>query len=415
MNRPINYLLLCFTVCLLLSGCTKERVSLVNRRNYKERLEHLEIGYAYDNLPVTSQVILRDLDEYIQNHGEKIYRGNESHYLYHQGLMQLYSADFFNAFHTLREYVDMTGDVVGPYYHIGHVLFRQFDLTGVEVSSLCAIAQTLPGQTQLVLGQQRSLMSMLNAPGYPFAWLDDEVLSDEVKETEEYQEAYNLYLTAVNNAEASLERRFERSSISSVFTNKHVERFERKAKPTDMEIDFMVAYHLHPYHVDYEQAADWADKRNRKINRGNFLNYHLTCNLMRAYLGVDRFDEAVRVYELNKDQVSADIRELKASQEHLYLYLSAAYAGKRELDKSLEYLERELSITEIHKSWLHSDAPKTLEDLVKKGDMLYSLFAMVFLLDEFEQFEKAGRSGELKLLVDSYVNRYRHLPVFNKY
>lgn len=136
---------------------------------------------------------------------------------------------------------------------------------------------------------------------------------------------------------------------------------------------------------------------------------------MRAYLGVDRFDEAVRVYELNKDQVSADIRELKASQEHLYLYLSAAYAGKRELDKSLEYLERELSITEIHKSWLHSDAPKTLEDLVKKGDMLYSLFAMVFLLDEFEQFEKAGRSGELKLLVDSYVNRYRHLPVFNKY
>ena len=54
-------------------------------------------------------------------------------------------------------------------------------------------------------------------------------------------------------------------------------------------------------------------------------------------------------------------------------------------------------------------------DLVKKGDMLYSLFSMVFLLDEFEQFESAGRFGELELVVDSYVNRYKHLPVFNKY
>ena len=182
-----------------------------------------------------------------------------------------------------------------------------------------------------------------------------------------------------------------------------------------MEVDFMVAYHLHPYHTDYEQAANWADRRSQPINRGDFLNYHLTCNLMRAYLGVDRHDEAIRVYELNKGQVSEDIRKLKASQEHLYLYLSAAYAGKGDLNESIEYLDRELSITEIHKSWLHSETPKTLEDLVKNGDMLYSLFAMVFLLDEFEQFEKAGRFGELKLVVDSYVDRYKHLPVFNKY
>ena len=133
-----------------------------------------------------------------------------------------------------------------------------------------------------------------------------------------------------------------------------------------------------------------------------------------AYLGVDRYDEAIRVYELNKNQVSEDVRELKSSQEHLYLYVSAAYAGKNELNKSLDYLERELSITEIHESWLHSKAPKTLDDLVKKGDMLYTLFAMVFLLDEFEHFETAGRFGELELLVDSYVKRYKHLPVFNR-
>jgi len=281
---------------------------------------------------------------------------------------------------------------------------------------LCAIAQNLPGQTELVLGQQRALLSQISgSPGYPFSWLKENVFSEEVKESKEYKEAYMLFQNGRGNAESALERGLEWCTVSSAITKKHVERFETNPNPTDMEIDFMVAYHLHPYHVDYKQAASWADKRNQPINRGDFLNYHLTCNLMRAYLGVDRHDEAIRVYRLNKEQVSEDIRKLKASQEHLYLYLSAAYAGKGDLNKSIEFLERELSITEIHKSWLHTEAPKTLEDLVENGDMLYSLFAMVFLLDEFEQFEKAERFGELKLIVDSYVDRYKHLPVFNKY
>ncbi len=415
MRRLTKCCLIILNGVILLSGCRDVRVSLLNHRNYKDQLERLEIGYAYDNLPVTSQVVLGDLEAYLEKHKEKIYKSDKSRYQFHKGLMQLYGSNFLTSFRTLKKYTLLTGDVVCTYYHIGQVLGDQFLHTGYEVSSLCAIAQGLPNQTQLVLGQQRALLSMIfDSPGYPFAWLDDAVLTDELKETKEYQEAYSLYLTAVSNAESSLKRRFERSSISSVFTDEHVERFERKSDPTGIEIDFMVAYHLHPYHVDYEKAASWADKRKHPINRGNFLNYGMAGNMMRAYLGVDRFDDAIRIYERNKDQVSADIRELKASQEHIYLYLSAAYAGKREFDKSLEYLERELSITEIHKSWLRTESPKTLSDLVTNGDMLYSLFAIVFLLDEFEEFEKAGRYGEIEELVERHVSRYKHLRVFNR-
>jgi tetratricopeptide (TPR) repeat protein len=406
---------LTLVIGLVLGGCPNESVSLVNRRNYKDLSERLEIGYAYDNLPVTSRRVLGDLEAYVEKHKRKIYKGEECRHVFHRGLMQLYAADFFAAFCTLKEYVEITGDTVGPYYHTGHVLFRQYDLTGVEISSLCAVAQSLPNQTRLVLGQHRALLSLISdSPGYPFAWLEVGVLDEQVKQTDEYKQAYELYLTAVSNAEWSLERRFERSSISSVFTDEHVERFERNSDPTDKEVDFMVAYHLHPYHTDYQKAASWADKRNHPIDRGDFLNYSLTCNIMRAYLGVDRYEDAIRVYERNRSQVSADIRELKASQEHLYLYVSAAYAGKGELDRSLEYLEKELSITEIHESWLRTEAPTTLEDLVKNGDMLYSLFAMVFLLDEFEEFEQAGRYSEIEELVERYVGRYEHLPVFNR-
>ena len=235
-----------------------------------------------------------------------------------------------------------------------------------------------------------------------------------MKSTTEYLDAYSLYLSASKNAEAAIETSINWCSVSSVFTDEHIELFERKTNPTDEEIDFMVAYHLHPYHVDFPQAAGWADKRNQPINRGDALTYHVLCNMMRAYLGVDRHDDAIRIYELNEQQVSTDIRTLKASQEHLFLYVSAAYAGKGELDRSLEYLKRELSITEIHKSWLHSDTPMTIEELIKNGDMLYSLFALVFLLDEFEQFENTGRYQEIEQLVERNVSRYKHLPVFNR-
>ena len=412
MRLMARYFLL--VVCVGLIGCGNERVSLVDRRNYKNLLQRLEIGYAYDNRAVTSQVVLGDLRAYLEKRRDKIYDGDEERYLFHQGLMQLYGAQFFPAFHTLKAYIDTTGDIVGPYYHIGQVLDYQFRHTGVDVLSLCAIAQALPGQTKLVMGQQRALLSVLDTYGYPFTQVGGDVLTEEVKETGEYMDTHSLYLTARRNAESSIKRDIEWCTISSAYTDEHMKAFESKPEPSDIEIDFIVAYHLYPYQVDCEKAASWADKRKDPIRRGDLLTYGMAGNMMRAYLGVDRFDDAVRIYERNKDQVSADIRELKASQEHINLYLSAAYAGKREFDKSLEYLERELSITEIHKSWLRTESPKTLSDLVTNGDMLYSLFAVVFLLDEFDEFEKAGRYGEIEKLVERYVSRYKHLPVFNR-
>ncbi len=76
--------------------------------------------------------------------------------------------------------------------------------------------------------------------------------------------------------------------------------------------------------------------------------------MMRSYLNMDRVDDAIGVFERNKDRVSLERRKLKEPQYHVNLYLSAAYAGRREFAKSSEYLERELSITEIHKSWPRS-------------------------------------------------------------
>ena len=99
---------------------------------------------------------------------------------------------------------------------------------------------------------------------------------------------------------------------------------ESKPNLSDIEIDFLVQYYLHPYYSNSKKAIYWTDNRKDPINRGDISTYTIVTNMMRVYLGVDRFDDAIRIYERNKDQVSADIRELKASQEHINLYLSAA-------------------------------------------------------------------------------------------
>ena len=407
-----------FTACIVLLvflvyGCGDDRVSLVDRRNYKDWLKRLEIGYAYDNRAVTSQVVLGDLQSYLEKHRDKIYGGDEGRYLLHQGLMQLYGAQFFLSFHTLKAYIDTNGDVVGPFYHIGQVLDYQFRHTGVDILSLCAIAQTLPGQTYLVLGQQRALLSVLYIYGYPITQVGESMLTEDVKETKEYKNAYRVYSASVQNV-GEFEDCIAKRICFEAFTESHITALEGKSNLSVEEVDFLVQYYIHPYYSDYPKAVGWADKRKDPISRGDISTYTIVTNMMRTYLDMDRFDDAIGVFERNKDRVSLERRKLKESQHHVNLYLSAAYAGKREFDKSLEYLERELSITEIHKNWLRTESPKTLADLVTNGDMLYSLFAMVFLLDEFEEFEKAGRYGEIEALVERYVSRYKHLRVFNR-
>ena len=137
---------------------------------------------------------------------------------------------------------------------------------------------------------------------------------------------------------------------------------------------------------------------------------------MQAYIGTGRYDDAIKVFELNKGNISPDLFELKTSQTHLYLFLSAAYAGKKELDKSIKYLKKELSITKVWKTWLlGSHDPDILwKRAMGKGDMLYSLFLIVFDLgDQFNEFKKAGRYGEIERLIENSVGRYKDLPVFN--
>ena len=79
----------------LLTSKRYRHLLALGRKNYKDWLRRLEIGYAYDNVPVTSKVILGDLEEYLdfiedaRGHGwhiDHIHPETVSHLVYRAGI-----------------------------------------------------------------------------------------------------------------------------------------------------------------------------------------------------------------------------------------------------------------------------------------------------------------------------------------
>ena len=129
---------------------------------------------------------------------------------------------------------------------------------------------------------------------------------------------------------------------------------------------------------------------------------------MRAYLGVDRYQEVLDLYQLHGARFSEDL----ASIYHLNLLVSAAYAGLGDLDTALKYLEKEFALAKIYPGF-DSSNPRNYE-FPDRGDMLVSIFELVFVFEEFDQFDKADRFSELETVVNKNVARFKHLELFSR-
>ena len=106
---------------------------------------------------------------------------------------------------------------------LGHELWKSREIdTGVDILSLCSIAQTLPSQSRLVLGQQRALLSVLDTRSYPFAQVGGDMLTEEVKAFKEYKDAYQGYLSTKSTLESTLQEHIEWRVGFQGFTKDHI-------------------------------------------------------------------------------------------------------------------------------------------------------------------------------------------------
>ncbi|MBN1838362.1 MAG: hypothetical protein JW820_21055 [Spirochaetales bacterium] len=377
---------------------------LVSKKNIEGYLTSLQKGVAGNNSFPSDPVMLAELEEYIDARGSVIYRDNADLRFLHEGLIELYRAQFLRSFYTLRTYIDKSGNLVQPFYHVGIKLETQASMSGTEILGRAALATRSTFPHPLDKDQQGLILFLCAL--YPYrqmaACLTDDMLESDDERT--------IVRAQIKYHQEFVLTRKDIEALYGVFILEEVdveELLERKSRHDIAELDYLVAFHIHPYHQDFGKAARYADMRDP----GQWYEpkpHSRVENLMRAYLGVDRYPAVIDLY----DRHSYRFSEAAASMYHLNLLVSAAYAGLGDLDTSLQYLEKEFALAKIYPGY--SSSNQTTYDLPDRGDMLVSIFELVFVFEEFDQFEKAGRFAEMQAVVENNVARFKHLDVFNR-
>jgi len=392
---------------LLLWSCQRDYETtrgLVSRKNIDGYLASLQKGVAKDNRLPTHSVMLTEIEEYIEARGSAIYRKDPDLRLFHEGLIDFYRMRFLRSFYTMRNYVERTGNFVQPFYHIGVKLEMQCSLSGTEILGQAALGTRLSFPEPLDTDQQGLILFLCAL--YPYRQMTS-YFTDEMFEREDDR--------AILRGQIKYHQEFEltRKDIETLYglfilEEKDVaELLESKSQLDIAELDYLVAFYIHPYHQDFPKAALYADMRDP--NEWYLPKAHSRVeNLMRAYLGVDRYQEVLDLYTRHAARFSDDL----ASIYHLNLLVSAAHAGLGDLDTSLKYLVKEFELAKIYPGYSSSNLRSF--DLPDRGDMLVSIFELVFVFEEFDEFEKAGRFAELEAVVESNVARFKHLELFSR-
>ncbi len=399
-----------FVVILMLFSCSRnytktQTLGFVKKDNIKAYLARLEKGYAFHNMPVTEKSTLDEIREYINARKDILYGDDENTFLFDSALIELYSSNFLKAFRMLREYMEKTGDTARTFYHVGEVLDSQFKYSGDNPLGLAALAtrKTFP----LPLDNDQHITIIAFNDLYPYKQMAP-YLTDEILDRKEL--IYDLR----EDIKITQDYKLTRESLEAMYKTHTLleEDIQELIKDTPsldtITIDYLIAFYIHPYHQDFKRAAEYADMRNHKEWQKPRPEHRIT-NLMRAYLGVDRYEEVLDLYMYHIDA----FREPAISDKNVNLLVSAAYAGLGDLDKSLEYLEKDFAITEIYYPEIMRNIT-SIEDFPTKGDMLYTLYELVFVFEEFDAFEKAGWFSEMEEVIERNIARFKHLEIFNR-
>jgi hypothetical protein len=188
---------------------------------------------------------------------------------------------------------------------------------------------------------------------------------------------------------------------------------EKKDNLSADEIDFLITYYLKPATYNRQKVLFWLKKRDIKNEMagddftGNNKAVFVIEQMMKGWLANNHYDEVILLYNNSSDLLT----DTKKSQHHIYLLVSAGYAGKGNINEAIKYLGFEFENTQVF-DIPESDNTVLDYSLLIKGDMLYALFLMIHVIDEFEFLLKGEKINLIKDIVNKNINRYKHLKVF---
>jgi hypothetical protein len=402
---------LLISLCVLFVSCEKTDPALkdlvINKKNVNRCLEKARNGYINGEQMANnfSRLALEHLLVYQEHEKAKLYGDDENQYIFDRAMILLIMHEFVDSFELFRDYIEKTGDEGNVYFHVVKAINLLDWLSASQLADY--VVQEVAGGRFKPNSLQHIALIDFTYTGYITVLRKSDDF-EEIKKSKEYQENLKIWETGYNKVFIPEEKEYFIKELVAPqeFPADMISEIEQKSVKTSYELDFLVAYYLSTYNQDFQKAAHWADQRNRYVEQNNpELPISRIRNLMKAYIGVDRYDEALDVFTVNKTKIDA----LKMSQSQFNFLQAVCYAGKGDLESAKKYLKEEIRITEIREY-----SRKRGGSIPLTGDMLISLFEFYFIYDEFDMFWDSGKYNEIRDVFSEGLDRYRDLDVFNK-
>ncbi len=398
----IIFILSFLSFCIACQGQEESQLPdylIINNSNYRQNIELVRQGWSAQN-PLTAKEHLEHLLIFIQDPSikKKHYKNDAGAWVYDVAMIQLMRAEYLSSFRTFKEYMEITSEDVQPFFQIGWALNYLHEHSGKKALELC-LENLVNRRDMSILSNENTLQLLQEIHAKYLIFTANRNLEQKILDSQEYKRANILYETGNANYKKNPYDSVLNPGAYELVEQNLIDSIESKKKLSELEIDFLIRYYANLLTANYEKAAFYADKKDWD-NLGGYYPEYIMSRMMIAYNKMGRYDDTIALFKQNEK----NLRERHISEDYIYLWVGAAYAGLDDYENAKKYLELALEVTTLEDGYHVS--------YDEKGSVLFVIFNLVFFTDEYDRFEEIGRYDEIERIVENSMTRFKHLRLF---
>ena len=412
MNKTLfsRWLLLLLAMLLLFTftACTRYKtqgISRLVRKEWKELLDQARngTGRISHTKGLYDKFILADLLDFLELNEKRIYREDESQRLYDRAMIKLMSAEFIESFKLFKAYMDLSGDDIRPWLHVGLRI-------GVRNSSVLtnfqntAIVNALYNN-KYILTKDEILHLVHYRPSHFFTFLPEDKIDNASKKAEEYKKRAaehhrRLDLIGKEPFETLMDELYYLE-----FPEWYIDELATK-EPNNEEIDLIYRYYLgrRLYQKAYNIVCKYGYGKTAKFGVYEFPIF--LDSILELLYRLGKYEELFAVYDAYRD--NEHMLTLERTFCSGYFWVACAHAQTGDYAMALNLLKQAFENTHMYNTLPY--LPPQPPDGMAMSTL--SLLWHIIISDAFDGFKKAGRYQEIDRLMEQELAKYAHLDWF---
>ena len=412
MNKTLFSRWLLFLITLLLlftfTACTRYKtqgISRLVRKEWKELLDQARngTGRISHTKGLYDKFILADLLDFLELNEKRIYREDESQRLYDRAMIKLMSAEFIESFKLFKAYMDLSGDDIRPWLHVGLRI-------GVRNSSVLTNFQNTAidnaiENTNYRLTKEEVLHLIHHRPAHFFMVMPENNLDNEVKKAEEYRiRAAEHRLRVARIGKEPLEKLREELYYLE-FPEWYIDELAAN-NPGDDVINLIYSNYFgkRKYEKAYATVKRYGYDKTHSF--GTYVRPIFLGSILELLYRLGKYEELFAVYDAYRD--NEHMLTLERTFCSGYFWVACAHAQTGDYAMALNLLKQAFENTHMYNTLPY--LPPQPPDGMAMSTL--SLLWHIIISDAFDGFKKAGRYQEIDRLMEQELAKYAHLDWF---